>query len=553
MFASLRGLRAGWLPHDLIAGLLLTAIAVPEQLATARLAGLPPETGLIAFIAGSLAFAIFGANRFLSAGADSTIAPIFAGGLAVIATTGTVEYAHLAALLALMVGAILIVAALLRAGWIADLLSIPVTTGFLAGVATHIVVGQLPALLGVPGASGTLAFRFLAVLAEAAAANPYALAIGLVAIGATLLTERLAPHVPGALIAILASAAAVAAFHLQGAGVAMLAPLPPGLPRPSLAALTGTQDIVRLGPLAGTVALVCMMQTATVVRAFAGDGGELAPVSPNFAGIGVGCLFSGLFGAFAVNASPPRTAAVVEAGGRSQVTSLIAVGCIMVLVVWGGALIGAVPQAALAGVLIAIAVRIFRFREMARILRRGGSEILLVLTTGALVVALPIETGMLCSIVLSLLQSFYAVARPLCAELARAPGSTVWWPPTPGESGEHEPGILVFAPAAPLNFTNAVNICRRLQAAVASAPEPVRLLVIEASGIVGIDYTGSRILQETVVALHARGIAVALARLAAERAQIQAEQTGLLACLGTAHVFKSVEDAVQAARSGPRP
>lgn len=451
MFASLRGLRAGWLPHDLIAGLLLTAIAVPEQLATARLAGLPPETGLIAFIAGSLAFAIFGANRFLSAGADSTIAPIFAGGLAVIATTGTVEYAHLAALLALMVGAILIVAALLRAGWIADLLSIPVTTGFLAGVATHIVVGQLPALLGVPGASGTLAFRFLAVLAEAAAANPYALAIGLVAIGATLLTERLAPHVPGALIAILASAAAVAAFHLQGAGVAMLAPLPPGLPHPSLAALTGTQDIVRLAPLAGIVALVCIMQTATVVRAFAGDGGELAPVSPNFAGIGVGCLFSGLFGAFAVNASPPRTAAVVEAGGRSQVTSLIAVGCIMVLVVWGGALIGAVPQAALAGVLIAIAVRIFRFREMARILRRGGWEILLVLTTGALVVALPIETGMLCSIVLSLLQSFYAVARPLCAELARAPGSTVWWPPTPGESGEHEPGILVFAPAAPLN------------------------------------------------------------------------------------------------------
>ena len=174
------------------------------------------------------------------------------------------------------------------------------------------------------------------------------------------------------------------------------------------------------------------MQTATVVRAFAGDGGELAPVSPNFAGIGVGCLFSGLFGAFAVNASPPRTAAVVEAGGHSQITSLIAVGCIMVLVVWGGALIGAVPQAALAGVLIAIAVRIFRFREMARILRRGGSEILLVLTTGALVVALPIETGMLCSIVLSLLQSFYAVARPLCAELARAPGSTVWWPPTPG-------------------------------------------------------------------------------------------------------------------------
>ena len=548
-FASLRGFKADWLPHDLIAGLLLTAIAVPEQLATARLAGLPPETGLIAFVAGSLAFAIFGANRFLSAGADSTIAPIFAGELAALGA-GTTEYAHLAALLALMVGATLIVAALLRAGWVADLLSIPVTTGFLAGIATHIGVGQLPALLGLAGASGTLAVRVHLVLAEASAVNPYSLAIGLAAIGATLITGRLAPHVPGALIAILVAAAAVVAFHLQARGVAMLAALPPGLPQPSLAAIAGIEDIVRLAPLAGIVALVCMMQTATVVRAFAGERGELAPVSPNFAGIGAGCLLSGLFGAFAVNASPPRTAAVVEAGGRSQLASLIAAGCIAVLVLFGGALVGYVPQAALAGVLIAIAIRIFRLREMARILRQGGSEILLVVASAALVIALPIETGMLCSIALSLLQSFYAVARPLCVELARAPGTTVWWPPTREESGEHEPGVLVFAPAAPLNFTNAVNICRRLEAAVVSAPEPVRLIIIEASGIVGIDYTGSRILQETIIALHAQGIVVALARLSAERAQIQAEQTGLLACLGVARVFKSVEDAVHIVRGG---
>ncbi len=547
----MRGFRTDWLPHDLIAGLLLAAIAVPEQLATARLAGLPPETGLIAFVAGSLAFAVFGANRFLSAGADSTIAPIFAGGLAAFATTGTPEYGHFAALLALMVGAILIAAALLRAGWIADLLSIPVTTGFLAGIAAHIVVGQLPALFGVAGAPGSLATRFSAVLAEAPDINPYALVIGLVAIGATLFTERVAPHVPGPLIAIVAAAGSVKAFHLRSAGVAMLGALPPGLPHASLPTITGIQDVVRLAPLAGIVALVCMMQTATVVRAFAGEGGDLAPVSPNFAGIGVGCLLAGLFGSFAVNASPPRTAAVVEAGGRSQLASLIAVGCIVVLVLWGGALFGTVPQAALAGVLIAIAIRIFRLREMARILRQGGSEILLVVASAALVIALPIEDGMLGSIALSLLQSFYAVARPLCVELARAPGTTVWWPPTHGESGEHEPGVLVFAPAAPLNFTNAVHICRKLEAAAMSAHDPIRLVILEASGVVGIDYTGSQILQKTIVALHARGIIVALARLSAERAQRQAEQTGLLAFLGPMRVFKSVEDAVQALRNDP--
>jgi len=526
------------------------AVTVPEQLATARLAGLAPEAGLVAFVAGSLAFAAFGASRFLSAGADSTIAPIFAGGLAAMAASGTAEYAQLAAMLALMVGVILIVAALLHAGWIADLISIPVTTGFLAGIAVHIVAGQLPVILGVADRSGPLIARILATLAEISTANPYSVAIGVMALVATLLAERLAPHVPGALIAILVGVGAVAAFHLRDLGVVMLAPLPAELPRPGLPAAIGLQEAIRLAPLAGIVAIVCMMQTATVVRAFAGPAGELAPVSPNFAGIGAGSLLAGLFGAFPVNASPPRTAAIVEAGGRSQLASLVAVGCAVLLVLFGGALFGHVPQAALAGVLVAVAVRIFRLNEMARILRQGGTEILLVAASAALVIALPIELGMLCSIGLSLLQSFYGVARPLCVELARAPGTTVWWPPSHTDHGEHETGVLVFAAAAPLNFTNAVHICRQLQAAVAVAVVPVRLVVIEASGMIGIDYTGSRILQDTILDLRARGIAVALARLSAERAREQAGRTGLLAALGAPQVFRSVEEAVVANRGG---
>ncbi len=550
VFASLRGWRATWLPRDVVAGLLLAAIAIPGQLATARLAGLAPQTGLIAFVAGSLAFAAFGANRFLSAGADSTIAPIFAGGLAALAPLGSAQYAHLAALLALMVGVVLIAAAVLRAGWIADLLSIPVTTGFLAGVAVHIAISQLPDMLGVAGTSGSVAAQMQAVLAAARGANPYALAIGLTATGATVLTERVAPHVPGALLAILAAVAAVVLLHLQGTGLAMLAPLAAVMPHPRLPLPADLQEIVRLAPMAGIVALVCIVQTATVVRTFSGDGGELAPLSPNFAGIGAGSVLAGLFGAFAVDASPPSTAAVVEAGGRSQVAALVAVGCVVVLVLFGGALLAYVPQAALAGVLIAIAIRIFRLQEMIRILRRGGNEILLVVASAALVVALPIELGMLCSIALSLMQSFYAVARPLCVELARAPGTTVWWPPGHGQSGEREPGVLVFAPGAPLNFTNAVHICRRLEAAMAEAPGRLRLIIIEASGIVGIDYTGSRILQDTIASLQARGMDVALARLSAERAQQQAEQTGLVASLGAGRVFRSVEDALVLARRG---
>src|SRR5271166_5832647 len=178
LFASLRGYRIGWLPRDLVAGLMLAAIAIPGQLATARLAGMPPETGLYAFAAGSLAFAAFGANRFMSVAADSTIAPIFAGALASIAVVGTPHYSELATLLAFMVGTILVAVGLLRAGWLATLLSIPVTTGFLAGISIHIIVGELPILLGISDEPGHLLVRLFHILGRVGEANPYSLALG---------------------------------------------------------------------------------------------------------------------------------------------------------------------------------------------------------------------------------------------------------------------------------------------------------------------------------------------------------------------------------------
>ncbi len=526
---------------------MLAAIAIPEQLATARLAGLPPETGLLTFAAGAIGFAIFGTHRFLSAGADSTIAPIFAGGLAALAIGGH-GYPELAALLAVMVGVILVAAALARAGWVADLLSIPVTTGFLAGIAVHIAVGQLPVVLGVPDPGGELVPRFMSLLAGVPRANPYAVAIGVFVLGVTLLGERLAPRFPSALLAIAVAALAVAGLDLHDRGVGVLAALSAALSPPSLP-LVGPKDIVRLLPLALIVALVCMMQTGVVLRAFPTDGPER--VSRNFGGIGAGCILAGLFGAFPVNASPPRTAVVAEAGGRSQLASLIAVALAALLVLYGGRLLGFVPQAALGGVLLAIAVRIARPHEMARIMRRGRSEFPLVLAGAGLVIALPIETGMLAAIVLSLVQSFYGVARPHCVELERAPGTTVWWPPQDEGESERMPGVLVFAPSAPLNFTNVTFIQQRLLHAIEQRQEPIRLVIVEASGMIGIDYTGSRRLQQAIVGLRSRSIDVAIARLSAERAQHQAERTGLLKALGEDHVFRTVEEAVQALSSSP--
>ncbi len=222
------------------------------------------------------------------------------------------------------------------------------------------------------------------------------------------------------------------------------------------------------------------------------------------------------------------------------------------LMVLASGLTAYVAHAALAGILIYIALRIFRLGEMIRIWRRGGLEILLVAASAALVIVMPIETGMLLAIVLSFMHSLYIVARPYCVELARVPGSTVWWPPGLVEHGEFEPGVVVFAPAAPLNFSNAEHIRANIEAAVAAKRPPVMLLVIEASGIIDIDYTGSKILQQVFADLKAKGIVVAIARLSEKRAQDEAGRSGLIEAIGADHVFLSVEDAVRKLGPGSR-
>ncbi|HEV7983875.1 MAG TPA: SulP family inorganic anion transporter [Xanthobacteraceae bacterium] len=552
LFPSLQGYRIAWLPRDLVAGLMLAAIAIPGQLATARLAGMPPETGLYAFAAGALAFAAFGANRFMSVAADSTIAPIFAGALSSIAAIGTPHYADLASLLAVLVGIVLLLVGVLRAGWLATLISIPVTTGFLAGISVHIIITELPTLLGVAETKGHLLVRLAQALGDIGQANPYTFALGVGVLVVTMATAQISHRIPGALIGLVGAGLAVALFHLDARGVGVVGALAVPAPHFALPAVQGIAELSRLVPLALVVAMVCIMQTSAVASTFPSDDDKPDDVSRDFAGVGAGSILAGLVGAFAVDSSPPSTAIIRDSGGRSQIASLTAVALMIVLAALAAGLMAYVPRAALSGILVYIALKIFRVDEMIRIWRRGGLEILLVAASGGLVVLLPIESGMLLAIVLSFVHSLYIVARPYCVELARVPGTTVWWPPSTSERGEHEPGVLVVAPAAPLNFTNAENIIDRIEAVIATRRPPVKLLVIEASGIIDIDYTGSQLLQRAIADLAARGITVAIARLSHEQAQLEAGRSGLAESIGKDHVFMSVEEAVRKLRPPPQ-
>ena len=544
LFRSFSGATSASLARDVIAGLTLAAIAVPEQMATARLGGFAPQLGFIAFMAAGVGFAVFGSSRQLSAGADSTITPIFAGSLALMAVAGSPQYLALAAVLAVLVGVLLVVAGIFKLGWIADLLSVPVITGFLAGIALHIVISQAPAVLGVNEGAGDVYRQVAALAARAGAFNSASLAIGLAVFAIILVSEKLSPRIPGALIAVVGATVASVALGLERHGVIVLGHIEAGLPAPHLPML-GLESLLPLIGLAFVVTLVVMMQAAATTRSFAGKGDD-PDLDRDFIGLGAGSVLAGLFGAFPVNASPPRTAIVAQAGGSSQLSSLTAALAVLGLATLGAPLLLHVPAAALAGVLLFVAQRIVRFQVFGSVLKRSPAEFGLAAVTAGLVVALPIQTGVAVAIFLSLLNGVFTITRARPIAFERAPGTTVWWPASKAHAGETLADVAVIGFQAPLSFLNAYEFRRGVLDVVAAGRGQVRLLVLEASSIVEIDFTASEILAGVIVQARAAGMDYAVARLESVRAQAAFDRFGLTKLLGEGHLVHSVEQAIHA-------
>lgn len=542
LFASLASYRAADISGDLAAGLTLAAIAIPEQMATARLANFPPQAGLIVLVAGVLAFAAFGGSRFLSCGADSTIAPIFAGGLVALAS-GSGEYAVFAAALAILVGLLVGSAGMFRLGWIADLLSVPVTTGFLAGIAIHIVVSQLPGVLGLPVPEGPTVERLVAILGKLGHVNPLTLSIGAGVLAVILICGRIDPRIPGALIGLVTATGAVVLFDLEGRGVAALGEVTGALPVPAFPALNGAQWVALI-PLALIVAVAVMVQTAATTRAFPSVPDEPPDVNRDFIGVGAGSILAGLIGGFAVNASPPRTAIVAQSGGRSQVAGLVAAAITVALLAAGGALLRHVPQAALGGVLLFVALHIFRVGEMTRVFRQSPVEFSLIVATAIMIVVLPIAQGVGIAIALSVLHGLWTTTRARLVLFERVPGSTIWWPKSPHMSGDREPGVIVAGFQAPLSFLNADQFRREARDVLRAAPQKVKLFVLEATGIVEIDYTAAQALRGLIIECHERGIVFAIARLESIRAEEALTRFHIHEVLHPDRMFRSVEEAI---------
>jgi high affinity sulfate transporter 1 len=543
VFSSLQGYRRAWITADLLAAVTLLVIAVPEQLATSRLAGMPPITGFYAFAAGSFLFALLGSNPQMSVGADSTIAPLFAVGIARLAPAGSVHYVDLVGILAVMVGVLVTMIGLLRLGWIAELLSAPIITGFLAGVAVIIVVHQLPDLFGLPGASGSTVHRITLVVTHLGDANGWALGIGAAVFAIVVAAERIDRRLPGALVGLIGSTVAVGALGLHAHGVTILGTLAHGAPRLGLFDVSWSA-IGSVAPLAGVVALVVVSQSAATTRAFADEGHYEVDVGRDFVGVGAGNIVAGLVGSFPVNASPARTAAVASASGRTQLTGLGAAAAVLVLVPAAG-LLKDVPLATLAAVLIFVATRIFHVRDLVAIARFDRFELGLAVVTLLTVALVGVEQGIGVAVGLAILDRTRLSARPQLHVLGRIPGTTSWAPLSSNVAAAQVPSVLAVLFATPLWYANAVHFRAQLTDSLARALGTPRLVVLDALGMSDVDYTGSRALSAVLDALDRDHTAFAVAR-AGEHARQGLRRSGLLARIGEDHFFPSVDEAVRA-------
>jgi sulfate permease, SulP family len=511
------------------------------------LAGMPPITGLYAFVAGTVVFAFLGSNPQMSVGADSTIAPLFATGVSALALTGSTHYIELVGILAVMVGLMVMLVTVLRLGWIAEFLSTPIVTGFLSGVAVIIIIHQLPDFLGLPPSTGSNAHRFGSVLTHLGEVNGWTLAIGLGVLVVVFASARIDRRVPGGLIGLVGSTALVAALGLQTHGVAVLGNIQGGAPHIGLTGLSWS-TLGSLAPLAAVVALVVVTQTAATTRAFAEQGGYDVDAGRDFFGVGAGSVLAGLVGSFPVDASPPRTGAVATAGGRTQAGALGA-ALVIVLLIPVANVLEDVPLTTLAAILIYVALRLFKPGDLRAIARFDLFEFGLTTVTLLAVVLIGVEQGIGVAVGLAILDRIRLSARPQLHELGRIPGTTSWAPLSAEARATELPGVLVLLFATPLWYANAVHFREEVAGALERKPDTTAL-VLDALGMSDVDFTGSRELIHVLEACERAHVAFGVAR-AGDHMRDILRRSGLAQRIGDNHFYSSVNQAVTALADEP--
>jgi high affinity sulfate transporter 1 len=545
-----RTYRRKWLGKDLVAGVVLSTLLVPQGMAYAELAGLPAITGLYTTILCLLAYAVFGPSRILVLGPDSSLGPMIAASVLPLAAAGgdPGRAIALASMLALMVGVIMALASVAKLGFIADLLSKPTMIGYMNGLALTILVSQLPKLLGFSvsgdGLRAELAGFFQGVAdGEVVVA---AAAVGIGGIAVILVAQRWLPKVPAVLIMVLLAIAATPLFDLAGRGVSLVGALPQGFPPLTVPEVPLSQwGLLFAGALG--IALVSLADTISTASAFAARTGQEIRGNQEMIGIGAANLAAGLFQGFPVSTSGSRTAVAERAGAKTQLAGVVGAALIIVMIVALPGLFRDLPQPALAAVVITASLSLADLPGTIRLYRQRRTEFLLSIAAFLGVALLGVLPGIAIAVALSILNVFRRAWWPYETVLGRVPGLEGYHDVHSYPQARHLDGLVIYRFDAPLFFANAKTFRDEIRRLVRPDPTPM-WIVVAAEPVTDVDTTAADVLYALDKELDAQGTTIVFAEMK-DPVRRKIERYGLTSEIEPHHFFPTIESAVTAFRA----
>jgi high affinity sulfate transporter 1 len=538
-----RSYRRAWTRPDVVAGIVLAAILVPQGMAYAELAGVPPVTGLYTTIACLVGYAIFGPSRVLVLGPDSSVSPLIFAAITPLLVTGDPDSAIvLAGMLAVLVGIIEIGLGLGKLGFVADLLSSEVQVGYMNGLAVTIIVSQLPKLFGFSTDADSFFDELRAFVDHLDETQVGALLVGAGVLLVLLALPRITRRVPAVLVGVAGATILSAALDLAANGVATVGSLPSGLPHPSLP-WSSLDDVGPLLLAAIGIVLVSLTDTIATASSFASRRGDELEPNQEMIGIGAANVFAGFFQGFAISTSGSRTAVAEQAGAKSQAAGVVGAGLLVALLLFFNSLLADLPQSALAAVVIGAALSLVNLPALRRYARARPSSALLSLVASLGVILLGVLEGIVIAIFLAVLLFFRRSWWPHGAVLGRSEGVEGWHAVDQLEEPVEVPGVLMYRWEAPLFFANAGAFRQQIRKLV-KAREPA-WVVIQCEAITDIDVTAAEMLEQLDTELNAAGRHMAFVELRSRLEELM-QRHGLFETLDRDHFYPSIDTALDA-------
>jgi high affinity sulfate transporter 1 len=547
LFSGLRPFSRKTALRDVFAGVTLAAMDIPEVLGYARIAGMPLVAGLYTVLLPLVAFAVFGSSRHLIVAADSATAVIFSSQLSQMAAPASGQYVALVGMVALLTAGFLLLARIFKLGFLADFLSRTVLVGFLTGVGFQVGVAMLGDMFGVTVSASSTLVKAWEILQGLPQSHLPTLALSALVAGSILLGRKLAPSIPLAFVAVVGAIAASATFHFADKGIAVIGPVPGGLPPLGLPDVSWS-DALALLPVAASCFVMIIAQSAATSRVFALRYNEDVDENSDILGLSAANAAAALSGAFVVNGSPTQTGMAERAGARSQVAQLVFAGAVLVVLLFLTGPLQYLPRCVLASIVFTIAVGMIDVAGLRAIRRESPGEFYLAVATAAAVVAIGVEQGILLAIALSLFRHVRHSYSPHTIVLAPNPaGQWVAIPATPGK--ETEPGLIVYRFGSDLFYANAHSFADEVRALVAHAPTPVRWFVVDAGPIEDIDFSAAQTVRNLLADLARQNVSVVFARVSSYL-RSDMDRHRITPAIGEAHIFTTLHEALAAVHSG---